>query len=54
PGSKTSQGRTYGDAPDVDGTVMVRTGRQGIVHPGDIVPVRITRGQLYQLEGELL
>jgi ribosomal protein S12 methylthiotransferase len=42
-------GRSYRDAPEVDGLVFVRER----VRPGDIVPVRITGAMAYDLVGEL-
>lgn len=42
-------GRTYGDAPDVDGTVLVTAPR---AHPGEIMPVRITGYKGYDLIAE--
>lgn len=45
-------GRTYRDAPDVDGTTFARTDDPSI-EPGDIVPVRITVAKPYDLHGEV-
>jgi ribosomal protein S12 methylthiotransferase len=45
-------GRTYRDAPDVDGTTFARTDDPNI-EPGDIVPVRITVAKPYDLHGEV-
>ena len=42
-------GRSYRDAPEVDGLVFVR----GRVEPGQIVPVAITGAMAYDLVGEL-
>lgn len=42
-------GRTYRDAPEIDGAVFFAGGN---VRPGDIVPVRITDGDTYDLHGE--
>jgi ribosomal protein S12 methylthiotransferase len=42
-------GRSYRDAPEVDGLVFVRER----VQPGQIVPVRITGAMAYDLVGEL-
>src|SRR5205085_1131616 len=44
-------GRSYRDAPDIDGTVLFHG--EGI-RPGDIVPVRITGADVYDLHGETL
>ena len=50
-------GRTYRDAPEIDGKVIVSNpGRkekfQGI-QPGDFLQVKVTRGLVYDLEGEV-
>ncbi|MBI5415198.1 MAG: 30S ribosomal protein S12 methylthiotransferase RimO [Candidatus Omnitrophica bacterium] len=45
-------GRTRHDAPEVDGTVYVRSA--GTLTPGDIVAVRITDAYEYDLAGETL
>ena len=45
-------GRTYRDAPDVDGTTFARTDDPNI-EPGDIVPVRVTVAKPYDLHGEV-
>ncbi len=44
-------GRTYRDAPEIDGTTYV-TGDPAAL-PGDIVPIRITRTGPYDLYGEV-
>lgn len=44
-------GRTYQDAPDVDGLVFVNTGLE--LMTGDFVPVRITGSYEYDLIGEI-
>lgn len=44
-------GRTYQDAPDVDGLVFVNTGLE--LMTGDFVPVRITGSNEYDLIGEI-
>ncbi len=44
--------RTYRDAPDVDGYLFVRTGRE--LMTGDFVRVRITGAHEYDLIGELV
>ena len=46
-------GRSYRDAPEVDGLVFVRQGKGG-VGPGDFVFARITRALDYDLEGEVV
>ncbi len=45
-------GRTYRDAPEIDGTTYV-TGEPAAL-PGEIVPVRITRTGPYDLHGEFV
>lgn len=45
-------GRTYMDAPKVDGNVFVRAGEELI--SGDIVPVRITGANEYDLMGDVI
>ena len=42
-------GRTYGDAPDVDGCIHVEDDR---LQPGDFVDLRVTGSQGYDLVGE--
>ncbi|MBE1237884.1 30S ribosomal protein S12 methylthiotransferase RimO [Phaeovibrio sulfidiphilus] len=42
-------GRSVGDAPEVDGTVVVETAFH--LRPGDLVPVRITGSDAYDLRG---
>jgi ribosomal protein S12 methylthiotransferase len=46
-------GRTYRDAPDVDGTTFARCNDPN-VEPGDIVRVRITEAKPYDLHGEVV
>jgi ribosomal protein S12 methylthiotransferase len=46
----TLVGRTYRDAPDIDGVVYVR----GAAAPGDMVRVRITEAGVYDLTGEVV
>jgi ribosomal protein S12 methylthiotransferase len=41
-------GRSYRDAPEIDGTVAL-TGSG--IRPGDIIPVRITESDVYDLQG---
>jgi len=45
-------GRSYKDAPEVDGTVRVRARRT--LEPGDIVACRITSSSTHDLTGELI
>ena len=45
-------GRTYMDAPGVDGSVFVRAQEELI--SGDIVPVRITGSGEYDLMGDVI
>jgi hypothetical protein len=47
-------GRTLLDAPDVDNTVVVRTGHKTQPAPGDICRARITTVGPYDLDGILL
>ena len=44
-------GRSQGDAPEIDGNVFVRP--RGNEKPGDIIKVRITRSDTYDLWGEI-
>ena len=44
-------GRTYGDAPDVDGYIFVQSGE--LLVTGNFVKVRVTGAQEYDLIGEL-
>lgn len=48
-------GRSYRDAPEVDGEVKVRADRHALlqVSPGDLVEVRVTRAEVHDLEAEL-
>lgn len=45
------EGRTRYQAPEVDGCVYINA---GVASPGDIVPVRITESQVYDLIGEIV
>ncbi|WP_456413122.1 30S ribosomal protein S12 methylthiotransferase RimO [Oceanithermus profundus] len=45
-------GRSYADSPGIDGTVRVTS--DGTVRVGEIVPVRITAADVYDLEGEVV
>lgn len=45
------EGRTRYQAPDVDGCVYIN---DGVARPGDIVKVRITDTQIYDLIGEII
>jgi ribosomal protein S12 methylthiotransferase len=49
-GDGLSMGRTYRDAPEIDGLVIV----EGDAQPGDLVPVRITGAMPYDLSGLLV
>lgn len=49
-GDGISVGRSYRDAPEIDGMVVV----EGIAPVGEIVPVRITGAMAYDLSGSLL
>jgi ribosomal protein S12 methylthiotransferase len=46
----TLVGRTYRDAPEIDGVVYVR----GDAEPGEVVRVRITGADVYDLTAEVL
>jgi ribosomal protein S12 methylthiotransferase len=46
-GDGVSMGRSYRDAPEIDGLVIV----EGSAPPGDILPVRITGAMAYDLSG---
>jgi ribosomal protein S12 methylthiotransferase len=46
-------GRTFRDAPDVDGTLFARCADPD-VEPGDLVTVRITEAKPYDLHGEVV
>jgi ribosomal protein S12 methylthiotransferase len=48
--AELSVGRSYRDAPEVDGLVLI----EGYAPPGEIVPVRITDALEYDLRGTLL
>ena len=45
-------GRCYADAPEIDGSVRITTTEQ--VRPGDMLRVRITGSDDYDLEGETI
>lgn len=45
------EGRTLYQAPEVDGCTYIN---DGFANPGDIVPVRITETQVYDLVGEII
>jgi len=45
-------GRTFRDAPDIDGKVFVKTNQQ--VSPGDLLNIRITKGLEYDLEADAI
>lgn len=46
-------GRTYGDAPEVDGNIIVKTTANKRVSVGDIIKVKVTGASDYDLIGEL-
>jgi ribosomal protein S12 methylthiotransferase len=48
-GTTVAKGRTKGDAPEIDGAVYVATRRP--LRAGDIVNVKITRAEAYDLHG---
>jgi len=48
-GDSLSLGRSYRDAPEIDGMVLV----EGEITPGELVPVRITGAMTYDLSGVL-
>jgi ribosomal protein S12 methylthiotransferase len=45
------EGRTVYQAPEIDGCVYITS---GVANPGDIVQVRITEAQIYDLVGEII
>ena len=45
-------GRTYSDAPEIDGVVMVHTNAE--LEVGDFVDVKITNSDEHDLYGELI
>lgn len=45
-------GRSYADAPEIDGVVIIRNGKH--LHPGDIVQVKITAANEYDLIGKVI
>ncbi len=51
-GPTVAQGRTKGDAPEIDGKVYLTSRRP--VRPGDIVTVRIERADAYDLHGTVV
>ena len=52
-GGNVYVGRTYMDAPEVDGLIYVNTGRKEYM-TGDIIRVRVTGAGEYDLTGELI
>ena len=48
----TYTGRTYMDAPEVDGQISFTAGRR--LRAGEFVPVRVTGAQEYDLTGEMI
>ncbi len=53
-GRKFVWGRTFGDAPDVDGVIKIWLDKNGDYLPGTIGTVKIIRSSAYQLEGEIV
>ena len=51
-GPSVAVGRTAGDAPEIDGVVYVKKGRQA-VQPGQFADVAITRAAAHDLHGKL-
>ena len=51
-GENTYVGRTYRDAPDVDGYLFVDTDQQ--LMSGDLVKVKVTGAYEYDLIGEII
>ena len=49
-GQGISIGRSYNDAPEIDGLVLVK----GEIPAGQIIPVRITEAMVYDLSGEMI
>jgi ribosomal protein S12 methylthiotransferase len=47
-GDGISVGRTYRDAPEIDGLILV----EGEAEVGDLLPVRVTAASEYDLWGE--
>jgi ribosomal protein S12 methylthiotransferase len=47
-------GRTYRQAPEVDGMVFVKPPKQGALNTGDVVKVRITESTEYDLWGKAI
>lgn len=45
------EGRTRGDAPEIDGIVYFKN--TSLVHPGEIITVKITHSEKYSLIGEI-
>lgn len=50
--AETWEGRTAGDAPEIDGTVYFKP--DGLVQPGDFVRLKITHAQDFALMGEII
>jgi len=48
-GDGITLGRSYRDAPEIDGMVMI----EGSIPPGEMIPVRITGAMTYDLTGDL-
>jgi ribosomal protein S12 methylthiotransferase len=52
PDENVAHGRSRGDAPEIDGRVVIEGG--GALRPGDVVQVEITAADDYDLEARLL
>ncbi|MFH0887981.1 MAG: 30S ribosomal protein S12 methylthiotransferase RimO [Planctomycetota bacterium] len=46
-------GRTYGDAPEVDGNIIVKTNTNRRISAGDVIKVKVIGTENYDLIGEL-
>jgi ribosomal protein S12 methylthiotransferase len=53
PSQGTWVGRSYRDAPEIDGSVILRTGRRR-VQPGQFVPAEVTEAEPYDLRAKML
>ena len=51
-GSTVAEGRSKGDAPEIDGKVFFHSRRP--VRPGDIVTVKVERADAYDLHGTVV
>ena len=50
---KWAQGRSYREAPEVDGLVHVKIRKGDSIQPGEFYEVKITQAQVYDLIGEI-